>query len=224
MSMFPPQGAPPQPYSPPPQYQQPAPQGYPPQQASQQPGVDPMAAANAFLAGGAGRKSITWPHVGATVVGRIIGSRETQATDFKSKAPEFWPDGQPKMQLVITIGTDQRDPSDPNDNGERDLYLKGSLKDASTTAGAFHAAIQASGQPLQVGGIITMAYIGDGVASNPSLSPPKMFTAQYQGPGMASAVGQPAPQPAMQQPQPQYQQPPVQQGPFPQPAPGYPAQ
>jgi hypothetical protein len=36
---------------------------------------------------------------------------------------DFWPSGDPKMQIVVTVDTNLRDPEDPNDQGRRRLHI-----------------------------------------------------------------------------------------------------
>lgn len=66
--------------------------------------------------------------VGTQVTGLIVGDLRTmQITNFETKQPEFWPDGRPKMQLVLDLQTNERDPEDPTDDGVRTLYVKNQM-------------------------------------------------------------------------------------------------
>lgn len=66
--------------------------------------------------------------VGTSYTGLIVGDlRTAPVTNFETKQPETWPDGRPKMQLVLDLQTDERDPEDPTDDGVRTLYVKNQM-------------------------------------------------------------------------------------------------
>jgi hypothetical protein len=80
--------------------------------------------------GGAGNKPYNWKgkSIGAFVEGTLLESRSQQQREYKGEGkppgePLFWKDGNPRMQLVLTIQTDERDPADERDEGARDVYL-----------------------------------------------------------------------------------------------------
>lgn len=157
---------------------------------------------NAFLAGGGG-KSATLAAVGDQVVGQITDLRTTQQTDFLTKVPKTWDNGDPMWQVVVSLQTDQRE--DANDDGIRNVYLKGSGKDPHTSAGAARMALQTSGaSQLEVGGMFAVAVIGFGEPPKPGLNAPKQHQAHYKAPapsadlsaifGGGAAPAAPAPQ------------------------------
>lgn len=172
---------------------------------------DPLAAANEMLSG-SGAKSFFNKDtpVGAWVQGNIVDSKRAQRTDYISKQPKFWDNGDPMMQLVLVIQTELRD--DGDDDGLRALYLHGSNSNPQSGLGALAAAVKASGGPLQVGGLLRFTYIGEGVATVGS--PPKLWKADYAPPVInlpadgqspfAATPQAPAPQVAQQ---PVFQQP-----------------
>ena len=92
---------------------------------------------NAFLMGG-GAKSAKFDNEGDKVVGTILDMQVKQQTDIKTGAPRTWDNGDPMMQLVVTLQTDARD--DEDDDGQRTLYVKGQMQravqDAVRKAGA----------------------------------------------------------------------------------------
>lgn len=129
----------------------------------------------------------------------------TQQTDFRTKTPEIWPDGSPKMQVLVVIQTDQRDPSRPDDDGARTVYVKG-----KEMTNAVRSGVRASGaNGIHKGGRLSMRYIADGPAQQ-GMNAPKLYSSQYQPPAVSFAgVGTPAVQqqyaaPAQQPVQPQY--------------------
>jgi len=85
----------------------------------------PLDTANNLLMSG-GIKSIKWKDepVGYTVVGTIVDQPKVeQMTKYESTELDFWPSGDPKMQIIVTLQTDMRDPSNANDDGKRQLHI-----------------------------------------------------------------------------------------------------
>ncbi|WP_432001197.1 hypothetical protein [Streptomyces sioyaensis] len=126
-----------------------------------------------------------------------------QKRDFDTGDPLFWPDGRPKMLMQVNIQTDQRDPSDPEDEGVRALYLE------FRKAAAVRDAVRASGaKRLEIGGTLSLTYTGDDHAAKRGKgNPPKNYSATYAAPDPLAAVTSPQdPPPA--QPQ-QWQAPPA---------------
>ena len=80
-----------------------------------------------------------------TTKGQVVAAESRQQTDYTSGEPLTWDDGNPRMQLVITLATDERDPDDPTDDGHRNLYAKGKLLDA------IRQALKAAGVKLAEG-------------------------------------------------------------------------
>jgi hypothetical protein len=125
---------------------------------------------------GGGAPSVKWPAPGTKVIGEIVETATTQQTDFDDGSPKFWKDGSPKMQAVITLQTDERDPDVPDDDGKRRLFvsswrMRDAIRDAVTNAGARH---------LERGGKLAVQFtaLGEGTGS----IPPKLYTAQYKRP------------------------------------------
>ena len=145
-----------------------------------------------LMSGGVG--SAKFDAHGDSVKGTITETPDLrQQTDFDTNAPLFWDDGKPKMQLVVTLATDQRDPSNPDDDGIRRLYVKGKLQQA--VAGAIR---KAGAKGLEVGGTLTVAYIGDDEPKRKGMSGAKLYTADYASPAAAflATTEPPAPAPA----------------------------
>lgn len=132
-----------------------------------------------LLLGGGGAPSAKWPNVGDVVRGTITSEPEAkQATDMQGN-PKTWDDGNPIMEVVITIQTDERDPSIEDDDGKRRLFLGGNkLK-------AVREAIKESGHTGSiVGGTLAIQYTGDGTAKQRGFNPPKLFTAKFKAPAV----------------------------------------
>jgi hypothetical protein len=139
-----------------------------------------MQDATSFLLGGSGGKSAKFDHHGATVAGTISQAPEVrQQTKLEDGTPLTWDNGDPKMQLVVTLQTDLRE--DGDDDGIRKLYVKGSKDPASKSLHAAVAgAVQAAGaKSLEVGGRLSVTYVGDGVAKTRGYTAPKQYEASY---------------------------------------------
>jgi hypothetical protein len=133
--------------------------------------------ANDFLMRG-GTASAAFPTAGTVVKGIIVREPELQQQkDFQTKEPKTWDDGSPMMQVKVILATDERDADDPDDDGERALYLKGnSLK-------AVQAAVkEAKAKGLQVGGKLAVKYVRDGEQKTKGLAKPKLYAAKYEAP------------------------------------------
>lgn len=138
--------------------------------------------ADTFLTGG-GSASAKFPTIGSTVTGTIAKPPTvSQQTDIKTGKPLTWDNGDPREQLVVTLQTTLRD--NPDDDGLRAIYVKGSKKAGSMSLhDAVRSAVQASGSKgLVEGGVLTVTYAGDGIASGPGMDAPKQYTATYQPP------------------------------------------
>ena len=119
-----------------------------------------------FLTGGDGR-SAQFENIGDAVRGTIVAAEQRQQTDYHTKLPKTWDDGTPAMQVVITIQTELRE--DGQDDGKRLLYIKGSKKSPTSTAGAIIVALKAAGvTTIAEGGTIAMQWIaGAGKSGDP---------------------------------------------------------
>ncbi|MBT2449444.1 hypothetical protein J7F03_20600 [Streptomyces sp. ISL-43] len=155
--------------------------------------------ADDFLMGGGGAPTAKFPMPGTSIGGRIT-ERPTveQQRDIKTGDKKFWSDGNPMMQLVVTVQTDLRDPAIEDDDGRRRLFVKGQLKNAIADAVRLTGA-----RGLEVGGGLAVTYTHDGAASGPGMSPPKQYTATYTAAATA-ALHTPDPGAQAPAPAPQY--------------------
>jgi hypothetical protein len=155
-------------------------------------------------------------------------------TKYGTTDPDYWPDGSPKQQVVITLATDERDPEDPNDSGERSLWVTESRKAGTILAAIIQATRQANAK-LEIGGTLSVSFTGHDPNSKNPAQPRKLYAATYQPPAAGGGMfeqqpAQPAPaasQPAAPQAAPQQQvsqTAPVVNQPPAQPAPAAPAQ
>lgn len=162
---------------------------------------------DSFFSGGGG-KSVSWRDkpLGTTVSGTIKAVNPPhQQTDPVDGSLQFKKDKvTPKMSVRIDLATNERDVSDPEDDGSRGLYVQGWLQ------GAIGDALRKAGRQgaPEVGATLTVTLIERTPNEIPALAPTNKFVAQYVPPA-AAATGQFFQQPAVQQPvqQPAYQAP-----------------
>jgi hypothetical protein len=124
-----------------------------------------------------------FPVKGTTVKGTIESIVASQQTDIATGQVKSWPDGNPMMQLVVTLSTDERDPEIADDDGQRRLYIKGQM------LSAFKEALRLARAKPEVGGTLAVQYKEDGEQKNPAWSPPKLYVAQYKAPAPGVDVG-----------------------------------
>lgn len=137
--------------------------------------------ANDFLMGG-GVKSASFPTIGTTVSGRIVRTPEVRQQTTPEGTPKTFDNGDPMMQLVVQVQTDQRDPQDTEDDGVRALYIK------SNMLAAVRAAVRTCGaKGLEVGGTLTVTYTGDGEKKRSAFNAPKLYAATYTPPTAQAA-------------------------------------
>ncbi|MFI6160368.1 hypothetical protein ACIA59_10510 [Micromonospora haikouensis] len=149
--------------------------------------------ANDLLMGG-GIKSINWKDnpIGHTVIGSITETPKVeQMKKFNSDELDFWPSGDPKMQIVVTLQTDQRDPSNEQDDGKRRLHISprmmGPVREAVQRVGA---------KGLEIGGRLAVRRVG----GTGAVGDPFTFAAEYGAPTvdpgslLNGSGGAPAPQ------------------------------
>lgn len=64
--------------------------------------------------------------VGHSYEGVVTSARTVQVRNYEDPTKlEFWDDGKPKLQIEVTIATSYADPTDPDDNGDRRVFLFG---------------------------------------------------------------------------------------------------
>jgi hypothetical protein len=86
------------------------------------------------------------------------------------------------MQLVITLVTEERDPSIDNDTGKRRVFVKGQMLTAVK-----EAIRQAGAKSIEVGDTLAIQYKSDGEPPKAGFHAPKIYAAQYKV-GAASSV------------------------------------
>lgn len=162
----------------------------------------------AFDLGGGGGTAFPFENIGDSVTGRITAIEEQQQTDMQTGQPAVWENGQPKMMVRVELDTALRDPENPVDDGARAVYLRGSKKaeSKSSLAAVLQAArTRTGGSAIDLGGTLTLTYVGDGVPRQRGYNAPKQYEAVYEAPKVdlsGGATQQPVPPPVAQAPQP----------------------
>ena len=136
--------------------------------------TDSAQAANDILNGTGGPPSFKFETVGDTATGVITALATSQVTDFVSKEPKFYSDGNPIMQIVITLEQDNLE--------ETRIFVKPAAKTAIRDAVA-----AAGAERLEIGGKLAVKFASTEPPERAGLSPKKVFTAQYKKPEEAPA-------------------------------------
>lgn len=146
--------------------------------------------ADDFLSGG--HKAAKFDTFGQVIGGEIVEApRVEQQTDPKTRVPQFYPSGDPKWLLLVSV---QAQASDIDDDGIRTFYVKSDMKRAVQKAVA-----QAGAPRLEVGGVLQVRYVRDEPNSSGAGLPKKVYEARYKPaaggsftPPAAPAGGRPA--------------------------------
>lgn len=130
---------------------------------------------------GAGGKSATFKAHGDQVWGTVVSAENRQQTSFESNELLFWDDGKPRMQIVITLQTEEQE--DENDDGLRRVYIKvpsqllRAMRQAITKAGA---------NGLQEGGKFLVRYMSDAEPKKRGMSGEKQYFCKYEPPAFGA--------------------------------------
>jgi hypothetical protein len=172
--------------------------------------------AKSFLMGSS-NPGFSFVRPGDEVAGQIVGEPQVQQQRVfdplgLSKELAFWPSGDPKMQMIVTLRTQLRnyegisrpDTTVP-DNGMRTLYVKGKHMESAMKQAILHAGAEF----LDPGGMLQVRYTGDDYDSKAGIKP-KLFAVRYMPPRQQAPASQPTPQGGQgyQQPQNVAQRPP----------------
>lgn len=152
------------------------------------------------LLNSSGVKSFKFDGIGVSITGKVTAADVVQKRNFDTNELEFWSDGQPVQQIRITLETDQRDPADPEDDGQRSVYVKG----WGDQLRSLRAAIKASGAAdIEPGGTFTATYVRDGeLPAGKRGFPPKVYEYTYVRPSATAGILSAAPAPQQATPAP----------------------
>ena len=139
--------------------------------------------ANAFLLGGDKVPSASFLTKGTVHQGEVLDFKLSQQTDAQTRKPLTWDNGDPKMQLVVTIQTDERDPEIEDDDGRRRLYLK-----YKSLQAAREAIAESKAGILERGGWLGLEFTSQDKPAKRTVSGVKNFEAWYESPDPDAAV------------------------------------
>lgn len=148
-----------------------------------------------FLMGAPKVPSWKFANPGDRILGEVIFREVRQQIDYLTKEPKVWKSGDPMYQLVVHVQTTMHDPTIENDRGVRAVYIKGRQMET-----VIRDAVRAAGAPgIQVGGQLSLTYIGPDMTSEAPIKP-HAFQAAYRAapaagvmPGQPQQFAQPAP-------------------------------
>jgi hypothetical protein len=125
--------------------------------------------------GGKGAPSLSFPTIKTRHVGVVVDKRQAQQTTPDGALKTF-DNGDPMMQVIITLQTEVRDPAIDGDDGTRRLFAKGNMiaaiRDAVKEANPGDATAI-----LNIGDQLAIEYTGDGEQKKRGFSPPKLYRA-----------------------------------------------
>lgn len=130
-----------------------------------------------------GSRYVKWDDLGmgGSVTGTILNVEMRQSRKYQSTDLDFWDDGKPKMQAVITMSTTLRDPQDPEDDGTRSIAVNlwsGQKQALVAACKAANVAEPQAGQQFTATWASGVGRAGD----------PRIFTYQL-GPAPAAGLG-----------------------------------
>lgn len=140
-----------------------------------------------FLMGAPKVPSWKFTNPGDRILGEVIFREVRQQIDYLTKEPKVWKSGDPMYQLVVHVQTKMFDPSIENDQGVRAVYIKGRQMET-----VIRDAVRAAGAPgIQVGGQLSLTYIGPDMTSEAPIKPHAFQAAYRPAPAAGVMPGQP---------------------------------
>jgi hypothetical protein len=106
--------------------------------------------------------------VGDAYTGVITDLETAQVRNYETGDPEFWEDGNPKLQIVVTLATEYGDGVE--DDGERKVYLFGQKLQAAKAAMK-----EANVTKLEKGFAFTITFAGEKPSSNKKYNNVKLY-------------------------------------------------
>ena len=119
--------------------------------------------------------------VGDKISGLVVSASKEQQRDFDTGALLEWDNGDPRMESVVIVETDLRDPELENDDGTRALHLRGGNYEVAEGSGvsgekALLEAINKAGVRCEAGVKITAAISGMAKPTGRGRNPAKLWT------------------------------------------------
>jgi hypothetical protein len=138
-----------------------------------------------------GTASAKFDQVGKVYKGVIVRAEVQQQREIDTGELKTWKDGSPMLQIKVVLATDERAADEPDDNGERAIYLKG-----NSLVAVRNAVKKVGAKGLQIGGKLALKYTGDGEKTNKAFNAPKLYTAIYEAPDPMASVAASEPEAA----------------------------
>lgn len=126
-------------------------------------------------------KGAKFENPGDTVSGIIENVSAAQVNVYDSvnqkptNQPDYWNDGSPKLQVLVTVDTGMRDPTVEDDDGRRTIYIKGWGGQRRAWIEAIRRAGIRKASEIKPGDRFTAKFVGyDPQSKNPN-NPAKMY-------------------------------------------------
>lgn len=146
----------------------------------------PSAAAQSiedFFSGGAKTAKFEDKAYGSVIGGEIVTDPVMrQQRDYETDELMFYPDGNPQMQMIVTV---QAHPASDDDDGQRAFYIKGQLKSA-----VGEALRKVGARKPERGGKLWVKYVSDEpvtLKNGKRGNDKKIHAAKYEPPAQAAA-------------------------------------
>lgn len=125
------------------------------------------------LSPSSGAPALKFPEIGTVQRGTIVAKEARQQTDYTTGDAKFWPNGDPMLEVVVTLDVDGE---------EGRLFARGQMLNA------IRAAIRDAGATtLERGGTLAVKFDREEPNKNPRFNPVKIYTAQYRPPAAKAA-------------------------------------
>jgi hypothetical protein len=137
---------------------------------------------NDFLFSG-GARAFPFENVGDIVKGTVIRADVKQQTAIDSGELLTWPDGRPRMQLVVELQTDLHESDE--DDGVRTIFAKGGRYEIASGEGmsmkdAIADAVKAAkADGINPGDELAVGYTGVGKPTQRGYTAPKLYAASF---------------------------------------------
>ena len=128
-----------------------------------------------LLSPSSGAPALKFPEIGTTHKGTVVDKTARQQTDFTTGEPRFWQNGDPMMEVIITLALD--------DGDEGRLFIRGQMLAAVRQAVAW-----AGATTIDVGGRLAVRFDREEPNKNPRFNPVKIYVAQYEPPTKAAVT------------------------------------
>jgi hypothetical protein len=139
-----------------------------------------MSNGNDLLMGSGGHPWAKWNQVGDAVEGECVAApTQRQSRDFDTGDPAVWPNGDPKLELLVLLQTEELDNDIAGDDGVRAVVLPVGTQRFRAVQRAVR---EAGARGIEPGGFLSVKYTGDQPHERRGFNPVKQFAATYKAP------------------------------------------